>query len=172
MTSVLRHHRYGRALGAGVLSVALLSGGTAGAFAATSTPSPKVTTTKKPMPTRTATMKPKPMPTRSATKRAMPKTAAAATTAGSITVSTTHKTVKHGEAVAFAGRVKGVKAGTVLVLQHRMNGKWTTLRTTTVVNRNGTFTIRRTFTAKGSETVRVVTKDTKVMSSPVSVKVS
>ncbi|WP_256638210.1 hypothetical protein [Streptomyces murinus] len=172
MTSVLRHHRYGRALGAGVLSVALLSGGTAGAFAATSTPSPKVTTTKKPMPTRTATMKPKPMPTRSATKKAMPKTAAAATTAGSITVSTTHKTVKHGEAVAFAGRVKGVKAGTVLVLQHRMNGKWTTLRTTTVVNRNGTFTIRRTFTAKGNETVRVVTKDTKVMSSPVSVKVS
>jgi hypothetical protein len=37
MTSVLRH-RYGRALGAGALSVALLSGGTSGAFAAGSTP--------------------------------------------------------------------------------------------------------------------------------------
>ncbi|MFG2883281.1 hypothetical protein ACGFYV_13440 [Streptomyces sp. NPDC048297] len=38
MTSVLRH-RYGRALGAGALSVALLSGGAAGAHAASS-PSP------------------------------------------------------------------------------------------------------------------------------------
>ncbi|MGW3203570.1 hypothetical protein [Streptomyces sp. NPDC001135] len=37
MTSVLRH-RYGRALGAGALSVALLSGGTSGAFAAGSKP--------------------------------------------------------------------------------------------------------------------------------------
>ncbi|MGW0992064.1 hypothetical protein [Streptomyces sp. NPDC002520] len=39
MTSVLRH-RYGRALSAGALSVALLSGGTAGAYAAGSSPSP------------------------------------------------------------------------------------------------------------------------------------
>ncbi|MEV6835455.1 hypothetical protein AB0N17_13215 [Streptomyces sp. NPDC051133] len=42
MTSVLRHHRHGRALGACALSVALLSGGTAGAFAATR-PSPDST---------------------------------------------------------------------------------------------------------------------------------
>ncbi|MEW2623534.1 hypothetical protein [Streptomyces sp. NPDC048106] len=162
MNSVLRHHRYGRALGAGALSVALLSGGTAGAFAATSTPHPDAAATrtamptKKPMPTRTAPMKP--MPTRTAM--------------GSITVSATHKTVRHGETVAFAGRVKGVNAGTTLVLQHRTNGKWTALRTTTTVNRNGSFTIRRAFTAKGDQTVRVVTKDGKVMSSPVSVKVS
>ncbi|OLZ66576.1 hypothetical protein AV521_27160 [Streptomyces sp. IMTB 2501] len=39
MTSVLRH-RYGRALGACALSVALLSGGTAGAYAAGIKPSP------------------------------------------------------------------------------------------------------------------------------------
>ncbi|OIK24747.1 DUF4369 domain-containing protein [Streptomyces malaysiense] len=91
---------------------------------------------------------------------------------GSITVSADHKTVRHGQSVTFAGHVKGVKAGTTLVLQHRMNGKWTTLRTTTVVNRNGNFSIRRAFTAKGNETVRVVTRDGKVMSSPVSVKVS
>ncbi|KOV67933.1 hypothetical protein [Streptomyces sp. MMG1121] len=42
MTSVLRH-RYGRALGAGALSVALLSGGTAGAYAAGSSSSPSPT---------------------------------------------------------------------------------------------------------------------------------
>ncbi|MER6331884.1 hypothetical protein ABT298_21620 [Streptomyces sp. NPDC001034] len=161
MTSVLRHHRYGRALGAGAMTVALLSGGTAGAFAA-STPTPKATKTggmptMKPMPTHMAATKP--MPTGTATAR------------GSITVSTAHKTVRHGETVAFAGRVKGVKSGATLVLQHRMNGKWTTLRSTTIVNRNGTFTIRRAFTAKGTETVRVATKDGKIMSSPLTVKV-
>ncbi|MFI9805611.1 hypothetical protein ACIHEJ_14795 [Streptomyces sp. NPDC052301] len=42
MTSVLRHHRYGRALGTCALSAALLSGGTAGALAATK-PSPDST---------------------------------------------------------------------------------------------------------------------------------
>lgn len=41
MTSVLR---YGRALGAGALSVALLSGGTAGAFAASDSHHPATTT--------------------------------------------------------------------------------------------------------------------------------
>ncbi|GLX48608.1 hypothetical protein Shyhy01_15580 [Streptomyces hygroscopicus subsp. hygroscopicus] len=163
MTSVLRHHRYGRALGAGAMTVALLSGGTAGAFAATSTPSPKATMsagmpTKKPMPTHMATGKP--MPTRTATAM------------GSITVSTAHKTVRHGETVAFAGRVKGIKSGATLVLQHRTKGKWTTLRSMTTVNRNGTFTIRRAFTAKGTETVRVATKDGRIMSSPLTVKVS
>jgi hypothetical protein len=149
MTSVLRHHRYGRALGAGVLSAALLSGGTAGASAATSKPTPKPISG-------TPTMKPSRMPT------AM----------GSVSVSASHKAVRVGDTVAFTGRVKGVKSGSTLVLQHKHNGKWTSLRTTAVVNKNGTYTIKRKFTNRGTEQVRVATKSGTFTSSPVTVKVS
>ncbi|MGZ0231716.1 hypothetical protein [Streptomyces sp. CPS1] len=175
MTSVLRHHRYGRALGTGALTVALLTGGTAAAFAApTPTPSPTptgtATTTPSPMrtgtaPTPTRTERPRlnrtetPRPTRTVTR-------------GSITVSTREATVRRGRAVAFTGRVRDVRAGTTLVLQRRVDGRWSTLRTTALVNRNGTFTIRRTFTARGTETVRVVTRDGRVQSAAITVRVS
>ncbi|MFJ9924860.1 hypothetical protein SAMN04490357_2909 [Streptomyces misionensis] len=177
MTSVLRHHRYGRALGTGAITVALLSGGTAAAFAApTPTPSPTrtgmSTTTPSPMRTRTA-----PMPTRTERPRAtrtetMAPRPTRTVTRGSITVSTREVSVRRGRAVAFTGRVRDVRAGTTLVLQRRVNGHWTTLRTTALVNRNGTFTIRRTFTARGTETVRVVTRDGRVQSAAIVVRVS
>ncbi|MGW4568203.1 hypothetical protein ACWEN3_39530 [Streptomyces sp. NPDC004561] len=139
-----------RALAAGALSAALLSTGTAEAVAATGTPNPK------PSVTRTGTPTKKPSPT------AM----------GSITVSANHKAVKVGNTVVFTGRVKGIKAGSTLVLQHMHNGKWTTLKTTAAVNKNGTYTIKRTFTNKGTEQVRVATKSGTFHSSPVTVKVS
>ncbi|MFS4093901.1 hypothetical protein [Streptomyces sp. AF1A] len=148
MNSALRDHRYGRALGAGVMSAALLSGTAAGASAATSKPTPKPVTSS-------PTMRPRMV-----------------AAAGSISVSADHKAVKAGDTVAFTGRVKGVKSGSTLVLQHQHNGKWTTLRTTAVVNKNGTYTIKRKFTDKGTEQVRVATKDGTFTSSPVTVKVS
>ncbi|MFE5402969.1 hypothetical protein ACFQ9Z_16760 [Streptomyces sp. NPDC056580] len=59
-----------------------------------------------------------------------------------------------------------------LVLQHQRNGKWTTLKTTAAVNKNGTYTIKRTFTTKGTEQVRVATKSGTFRSSLVTVQVS
>ncbi|QNT92010.1 hypothetical protein HEP81_01681 [Streptomyces griseofuscus] len=149
--SVTRSH-HTRALAAGALSAALLSTGTAGAVAATGTPAPKPTMTHTGMPS----VKPSRTPT------AM----------GSITVSANRKAVKVGNTVMFTGRVKGIKAGSTLVLQHRHNGKWTTLKTTAVVNKNGTYTIKRTFTKKGTEQVRVATKSGTFHSSPLTVQVS
>ncbi|SOE08165.1 hypothetical protein [Streptomyces sp. Ag109_G2-15] len=75
-------------------------------------------------------------------------------------------------AAVEAGRVRGIKSGSTLVLQHMHNGKWTTLKTTGAVNKNGTYTIKRTFTKKGTEQVRVATKSGTFHSSPVTVKVS
>lgn len=144
--------RGARALAAGALSAAMLSTGAAGAVAAPGTPAPKPAVTRTGMPS----MKP------SRTPAAM----------GSITVSANHKAVKVGNTVAFTGRVKGIKAGSTLVLQHMRNGKWATLKTTAAVNKNGTYTIRRTFTTKGTEQVRVATRSGTFHSSPVTVKVS
>ncbi|WP_053710733.1 hypothetical protein [Streptomyces sp. NRRL B-3648] len=140
-----------RALAAGALSAAMLSTGTAGAIAATGTPAPKPTMTR----TGTPSVKPSRTPT------AM----------GSVTVSADHKAIKVGDTVVFTGQVKGIKAGSTLVLQHLHNGKWTTLKTTAAVNKNGTYTIRRTFTIKGTEQVRVATKTDTLHSAPVIVKI-
>ncbi|MEU9457084.1 hypothetical protein [Streptomyces sp. NPDC048277] len=149
--SVTRSRRT-RALAAGALSAALLSTGTAGVVAAAGATAPKPSMT----PTGMSNVKPSHTPT------AM----------GSITVSADRKAVKVGNTVVFTGRVKGIKAGSTLVLQHRHNGKWTTLKTTAVVNKNGTYTIKRTFTKKGTEQVRVSTKSGTFHSSPVTVQVS
>ncbi|MFE9476841.1 hypothetical protein ACFYOR_38515 [Streptomyces griseofuscus] len=149
--SVTRSH-HTRALAAGALSAALLLTGTAGAVAATGTPAPKPTMTRTGMPS----MKPSRTPT------AM----------GSISVSANRKAVKVGNTVLFTGRVKGIKAGSTLVLQRRHDGKWTTLKSTAVVNKNGTYTIKRTFTKKGTEQVRVATKSGTFHSSPLTVQVS
>ncbi|AKJ13318.1 hypothetical protein ABB07_25785 [Streptomyces incarnatus] len=178
MNSELRHHRYGRALGAGVLSVALLSGGTTGAFAATSTPTPSPTRTGMPTPTRTGmptpthTGMPTAMPSVTRTGKPSVKPSRTPAATGSITVRANRKAVKVGNTVVFVGRVRGVKSGSTLVLQHLHNGKWTTLKTTAVVHRNGTYAIKRTFTTKGTEQVRVSTKSGTLHSAPVTVNVS
>ena len=90
---------------------------------------------------------------------------------GSITVSANRKAVKVGSTVVFTGRVKGIKAGSTLVLQHLHHGRWTTLRTTAMVNKNGTYTIKRAFTRKGAEQVRVAVRSGTFHSSPVTVQV-
>jgi hypothetical protein len=124
MTWVLRH-RCGRALGAGLLSVALLSGGTAGAFAAGSAPSPSSTL---------------PSPTTGMT---------------SITINANKGSVKAGQTVKFTGRTKGLKVGTPLVLQHEKNGKWTNLKATAKVKKGSSYAILAKLNTKGTEHLRV-----------------
>ncbi|MFB7509053.1 hypothetical protein [Streptomyces broussonetiae] len=145
MTSVFRH-RYGRALGTGVLTVALLSGGTAGAFAASSTPSPKSSpTTKSPM-----------------------------DTVASITATAKPTSVKAGKTVLVTGRTKGLKVGSPLVLQREKNGKWVPLSATGKVKTGSSYAISTKPSTKGTEKLRVAsaTKSGKVYSPTVTVTVT
>ncbi|WP_234357628.1 hypothetical protein, partial [Streptomyces puniciscabiei] len=130
------------------------------------------TPTRTGMPTPTRTGMPTAMPSVTRTGKPSVKPSRTPAAMGSITVRANRKAVKVGNTVVFIGRVRGVKSGSTLVLQHLHNGKWTTLRTTAVVNKNGTYTIRRTFTTKGTEQVRVSTKSGTLHSSPVTVTVS
>ncbi|MEV6055942.1 hypothetical protein [Streptomyces sp. NPDC052107] len=164
MTSAPRHRRYGRALGVGTLSVALLSGGTAGAFAVTSAQAPA------PSPTRSSMLPVRPPITGTGKPSMKPSRAPAAM--GSITLSANRKVIKVGNTVVFTGRVTGVRSGSTLVLQHMHNGKWTTLNYSAVVSKSGRYTIKRTFTDKGTHQLRVMSKSSTIHSSPVTVKVS
>ncbi|MEU5540493.1 hypothetical protein [Streptomyces sp. NPDC020362] len=134
MTSVLRHHCL-RALGAGALSVALLSGGTAGALAAGSSSNPGM---------------------------------------ASITVKADKSSVNAGDRVVFAGRTKGLKVGTPLVLQHEKSGKWTSLRATAKVKKGSAYALIAKLNTKGSEHLRIAGANSsgKVYSPTVTVKVN
>ncbi|MBC2867927.1 hypothetical protein [Streptomyces mexicanus] len=134
--------RCARALAAGALSAALVSAGGTGAFAADTAPKPSPTHSTMPM------------------------------TKMSVTAKADRMSVKTGHAVTLTGHVKGVKTGTKLVLQHLHNGKWTTLRSSTMVKKNGSYSLPHTFTAKGTEHLRVATSDGKAHSSTVTVKVA
>ncbi|KUN05206.1 hypothetical protein AQI95_17160 [Streptomyces yokosukanensis] len=144
MTSVFRH-RYGRTLGAGVVTVALLSGGTAGAFAASSTPSPTTKSSSSPT-----------------------------TGMASITLTAAKTSLKAGDMVKLAGRTKGLKFNTPLLLQHEKDGKWTALKASTKVKKNNSYAILAKLNTKGTEKLRVVSanKNGKVVSPTVTVKVS
>ncbi|MEU9477757.1 hypothetical protein [Streptomyces sp. NPDC048191] len=144
MTSVLRH-RYGLVLGAGALSVALLSGGTAGAYAATGTPTPT----------------------------ASPRTSPTAAMA-SITLTAKPTSVKAGQSVLFTGRTKGLKVGSPLVLQQKMNGKWVPLRATGKVKTGSSYAVTTKLNKKGTHTLRVAsaTMSGRVYSPTVMVTVS
>ncbi|MGW7523765.1 hypothetical protein [Streptomyces sp. NPDC054783] len=65
-----------------------------------------------------------------------------------------------------------MRGGSTLVLQHLENGKWTTLNYRAVASRSGRYTIKRTFTNKGTHHVRVTTTSGTLQSSPVTVTVS
>ncbi|WP_330340076.1 hypothetical protein [Streptomyces sp. NBC_00557] len=144
MTSVLRHS-HARALGAGALTVALLSGGTAGAFAASPSPSPT--------PTRTM----------SSPSAGM----------ASITATARPASVKHGHTVLLAGRTKGLKVGSPLIVQQEMNGKWVPLRATGKVKTGSSYAITAKLTRTGTQKLRVAsaTMAGKVYSPTVTVKV-
>ncbi|MEU9446289.1 hypothetical protein AB0D42_36660 [Streptomyces sp. NPDC048304] len=190
MTSVLRHS-YVRALGAGALSVALLSGGTAGAFAASPSPSPTPSMSMdSPMPgmsmdsTMPGMSMDSPTPGMSMASPSMGDTMARPTPGGtmaspttgmaSITVRAHKSSVKAGQTVNFTGRTKGLKIGTPLVLQHMKSGKWTPLKATAKVRRGSSYSIVAKLNTKGTETLRVAAANgsAKVYSSTVTVKVS
>ncbi|OIK04458.1 hypothetical protein [Streptomyces monashensis] len=143
--------RCARALAAGTLSVALLSAGTAAAFAAN----------EKPTPTPTMHMTGKPKPTVSPMAKA------------SITLTANKSSVTAGQSVRLAGRTTGLKVGSPLALQHEVNGKWTKLTPTTVVKRNNSYAMTAKL-PKGTHTLRVVSanKAGKAVSPTVTVKVS
>ncbi|MEU7058606.1 hypothetical protein [Streptomyces sp. NPDC046197] len=139
MTSTDRSRR-ARALAAGALSAALLSAGSAGAVAATGTPSPTPTRTHTGMPT----MKPTRTPSRTPSMMM-----------GSITAKPNHKAVRVGNTVVITGKVKDLKPGTKLVVQHLKNSKWTTLQASTTVTKNGTYVLKAKLNNKGLEQLRV-----------------
>ncbi|MEV7127552.1 hypothetical protein [Streptomyces sp. NPDC093260] len=122
-------HRCVRTLAAGALSAALVSAGTAAAFAAGAAPTPSPTHT-----------------THTMTK--------------SISVKASHSSVKAGQSVTLTGRTAHLAAGTKLTVQHLRNGKWTTLRATTVVKKGDTYTVTTKLAAKGTEHLRVVSGPT------------
>ncbi|MFI5618005.1 hypothetical protein [Streptomyces sp. NPDC051567] len=135
--------RCARTLAAGVLSAALLTAGTAtGAFAATPTPHSTPST-------------------HSSTHPAVKSV---------ITVKANKTEVKAGDTVTFTGRAKGLKPGSKVVLQHKNNGKWTTLKASTTVKNDDTYTLNAKLNTKGKQQLRV--KDDKTTSLPVVVTVN
>lgn len=125
-----------RSLAAGVLSLALLSAGTAGAFASEAKPKPSPSMT-----THSPSMSAKPSPSMS--------------TAASITIKVNTTSVKAGNTVTFTGRTKGLKVGTHLVLQHQKGTKWTTLKASTTVKNGSTYSLTAKLNTKGTQHLRI-----------------
>ncbi|MFJ9347313.1 hypothetical protein [Streptomyces sp. NPDC101237] len=139
------HRPVSRVLAAGALSLALLSAGTAGSFAAQAKPSPAPSSAK-----------PKPSPSKSAL--------------GSISVKTNKTSVKAGDKVILTGRTQGLKIGTPLVLQHENHGKWVPLRASVKVKNGSAYALTAKINTKGTEHLRIAAG--KTHSPTVSVKVS
>ncbi|MER6266238.1 hypothetical protein ACWDFR_20160 [Streptomyces sp. 900105755] len=139
-----------RALAAGALSVALLSAGSAGAFATEAKPTPSPTMSAKPKP------KPSPSPT----------------TTASISARANTTSVKPGESVTVTGRTSGLKVGWPLVLQHQKGGKWVPLKATAKVKNGSSYSLTTTLSNPGTEHLRVAAVGKKVYSPTVTVKVS
>jgi hypothetical protein len=154
VNSTLRS-RCAKAIGAGALSVTLLSAGTVGAFAASpSAAAPNPSTTGSAKPHTTGTTKPhttgtaKPTKTGSASRSPM---------AGvSITARVNKSQVKAGQSVTFTGRTKGVKVGTKVVLLHLHNGKWTALKSSTALKNGSSYSLTTKLNTKGKEQIRVM----------------
>ncbi|WP_329328740.1 hypothetical protein [Streptomyces mirabilis] len=64
--------------------------------------------------------------------------------------------VKPGQSVTFTGRAKGVKVGTKVVLLHMHNGKWTPLKSSTVLKNGSSYSLVTKFNNKGKEQLRVM----------------
>ncbi|MER5514235.1 hypothetical protein [Streptomyces sp. NPDC002763] len=137
-----------RALAAGALSVALLSAGSAGAFATEAKPTPS--------PTMSARPKPKPSPT----------------TMASISVKANTTSVKPGDSVTLSGRTSGLRVGWPLVLQHQKGGKWIPLKATAKVKNGSSYSLTARLSNPGTEHLRVSAVGKKVYSPTVTVNVS
>lgn len=76
-----------------------------------------------------------------------------------ITITADKSEVKAGDEVVFTGRTKGLKVGSKLVLQHRNNGKWTTLQSNTTVKNGSSYSLKGKLNTKGKEELRVMGDD-------------
>ncbi|KAF5994378.1 hypothetical protein BOG92_023935 [Streptomyces sp. WAC00263] len=75
---------------------------------------------------------------------------------GSITARASKAQVKAGQSVTFTGRAKGVKVGTKVVLLRMHNGKWTALKSSTVLKNGSSYSLVTKFNNKGKEQLRVM----------------
>ncbi|MEW2287333.1 hypothetical protein [Streptomyces sp. NPDC047841] len=75
--------------------------------------------------------------------------------AASVTVHASPTTVKAGQKVRFTGRTTGIPVGASVRLQHETNGKWTTLKASTVVKKGNSYAVTTRPTAKGTQHYRV-----------------
>ncbi|WP_405882930.1 hypothetical protein OG747_32615 [Streptomyces sp. NBC_01384] len=154
-----------KAIGAGALSVALLSAGTAGAFAASpgaASPSPKPSMTGSAKPSMTGSAKPtktgsaKPTKTGSAKPSMTGNASRSPMTNGSISSKASKSQVIAGQSVTLTGRAKGLKVGTKLQLQHMTNGKWTFLKSTTTLKNGSSYSLTAKLNARGRQQLRVM----------------
>lgn len=76
--------------------------------------------------------------------------------AASVTVKASPTTVKAGHQVRFTGRTAGIPVGASVRLQHETNGKWTTLKTSTMVKKGNSYALTTRPTAKGMQHYRVM----------------
>ena len=152
MKSSLRT-RSTRTFAIGALSAALLTAGTAGAFAAEPNPNPKA-------PKATHMSEPK------ATLKPNSKIRTA-----TITTQVNRPEVMAGQRVTFTGRTDGLKIGSPVVLERYDGGKWTPLKTDirTIINQRSNYTLATRMDYKGQEQYRVRVGD--VVSQPVYVTV-
>ncbi|MEU9455655.1 hypothetical protein [Streptomyces sp. NPDC048277] len=170
-----QHHTVSRALAAGALSLAVLSAGTAGAFAAPPKPSPTPTMTS-PKPgmasPKPGNASPKPGMTSPKPGHASPKPTPPMSGMGSITARASKASVMTGEPVTFTGRTSGLKVGSPLVLQHEVRGKWVPLKANAKVKNGSSYALTTSFRTKGTEHVRVAAVGKKVYSPTVTVDVT
>ncbi|MCN9241257.1 hypothetical protein NGF19_10740 [Streptomyces sp. RY43-2] len=151
MKSSLRT-RSTRVLAVGALSAALLTAGTAGAFAAEPNPNPKATRMAEPE----ATLKQDPnINERSA----------------SVTTKVDRTQVMAGEKVTLTGRTDGLKTGSPVVIERYYDGKWTPIKTELhyTIDKNYNYRLDTRLDYKGQEQLRVRAGD--VVSQPVTVTV-
>ncbi|MGE7388406.1 hypothetical protein ACQKM2_23350 [Streptomyces sp. NPDC004126] len=78
---------------------------------------------------------------------------------GSLTMTVDKSQVKAGDTVHVTGRTKGLKIGSKVVLQHRKNGKWNTLKAETVVKNGSSYAMDAKLNTKGAEELRVQSGD-------------
>jgi hypothetical protein len=76
--------------------------------------------------------------------------------AASVTLKANSTTVNAGRSVRFTGRTTGIPTGTSVWLQQEKNGKWTTLKTSTKVEKGKSFLITTRPTGKGTHSYRVM----------------
>ncbi|MEV7343011.1 hypothetical protein [Streptomyces sp. NPDC093544] len=88
--------------------------------------------------------------------------------APAITVSASTTKAKTGQSITFTGSAAGLKDGSKVTLQEKVNGKWVSLPASTTVKK-GTYKLSDKVKTKGTETLRVV--DGKTVSKTVTVSV-